>query len=182
MIKQIAPNSCLFCELPHNVHGSRLDGLHPPGVWTWVEPSDRVRLQRMKRNRAIRKETAMTGLAIPLSSYSPEEWVGKWVTYHGRRRLAEYGNGNPYKVVEKRDDDASVGFDTGEANLQWAAPWSLHVVDEPVSEKPEPMTTARAEEILNPHSNTLESLDAEIKRLEEKIRDLRSARQVIANL
>lgn len=181
MTKLIAPNGCLFCELPKPVHWSRLDGLHPAGVWTWVEPSDKVRLQRMKRNRAIRKASTMDIIGLWLDNLPSEEWLGKWVTYHGTGRINTLGMGKVFKVVQIREDGYAVGFDTLTEKLEWSSPACLRIAKDP-TENPAPMTTERAEEILNPHSNTLDSLDAEIKRLEEKLVNLRNARQVIAGL
>jgi hypothetical protein len=180
--RQIPPNGCMFCELTLDKHGSRLDGLHPRGVWTWVEPSDKLRLQRMKRNRALRKGNAMTMVGVPLHTLDNEEWLGQWVTYHGNRRLDELGNGQVFKVVSKRDDNGSVGFDAGIFGIQWAAPWTLKLADAPLPDKFEVMSLERAEEILNPYAPAIAALDADIKRYEEKIAELRNLRKGLASL
>ena len=183
MTKLIPPNGCLFCGLPKPSHGSRLDGLHPSGVWTWVEPSDRLRLQRMKRNRQIREAITMAKVNIPLSTLPAEEWVGQYVTYHGEKRKHILGFGQVFKVVEKRDNNGSVGFDTGEANLQWSAPWALMLAEAPIAEQAaEPMTLERAEEVFNPAAQTLDIVRAEIKRLTEKLEELKITEKVLSGL
>ncbi|MFE2751606.1 hypothetical protein ACFXGA_06335 [Actinosynnema sp. NPDC059335] len=48
----IEPNACRYCDLPKNGHytsGSSLVGLH-----TWVEPTDQMRLTRMRARRAAK--------------------------------------------------------------------------------------------------------------------------------
>lgn len=110
------------------------------------------------------------------------QWTGQWVTYHGKRRVAELGHGQVFKVVEKRDDGGSAGFDAGVFGIQWAAPWVLKIAEAPAVEAPKPLTLEQAESILEPHSHTAETIDNEIRRLTERIEQLKIAKQVIATL
>jgi hypothetical protein len=166
--KLVAPNSCAFCEITHDRHGSRGDGLHPYGVWTWVEPSDRLRLQRMKRNRQIREGTTMETQSTDLEAY----WIGKMVTYHGNRRVQSLGNGKTFPVIDVRADGKAVCVDTGNGDSEWIGVNSVKVVKD----------APTVADFLNPHSTTISVLDAEITRLEDKLRELRAARQVISGL
>ena len=124
----------------------------------------------------------MEKIGLLLSATYHGEMIGRWVTYHGRRRAAELGNGQVFKVVDQTANNASVALDAGIYGIQWCAVWALRIADAPAEPKAESLTLEQAEEILNPHSNTLDSIDAEIKRLEEKLKDLRLARQVISGL
>jgi hypothetical protein len=107
-----------------------------------------------------------------------DRWIGKWVTYHGKRRQAELGQNGPYKVVDVRQDGTSIAFDAGIFGTQWCAVNSVEIVDAPAYE----VVTPLFGDFLNPHASTLEALDAEIKRYQDKLNELRAARQVIAGL
>lgn len=169
MPKIIHPNSCAFCELTHDKHGSRLDGLHPSGVWTWVEPSDKLRLERMRRNRQIRKGITMnpTSELSTLLAY----WVGRSVTYHGVNRRSTLGGGRVFNVVDVRKDGNAVAIAVGGDDIEWVGVNSVKIVNSVVPD-----------DILTPHATTISALDSEIKRLEEQIQKLRAARQVISGL
>jgi hypothetical protein len=172
MTKQVAPNGCMFCETPKDKHPPMGNELHPRGVWTWVEPSDKLRLQRMKRNRQIRE-----GFAMDEVMDIRDAWLDRWVTYHGERRRSELGNGQKFKVVDVRQDGRSIAFDAGIFGIQWCAVDSVQVVTPEISTK-----ALSVDDFMNPHRSTIETLDAEIKRLQDRINDLRAARQVISGL
>ena len=183
-MKFIPPNSCVFCEIAHDKHGSRLDGLHPRGVWTWVEPSDKLRLERMRRNRILREENAMTSRLIAADKWSlnRNEWLTMEITYKGKNRVRELGNGQIFKVVDTRHSGNggsidAVAVDAGIFGTQWINISSVEIVTD--TNYTEIVSNL---DFLDPHKGTIEALDAKIKLLEEQLTEARLARKVIAGL
>lgn len=102
--------------------------------------------------------------------------IGKWVTYYGSE--ADWRNMD-FQIIDQGWDSNRIAFYAPNGMKVWRMLGSSF--SDPF-DKVKPMTTARAEEILNPTAKTVETIDAEIARLEAKIKDLRMARQVIADL
>lgn len=108
-------------------------------------------------------------------------WIGKWVTYHGVTRKGELGNGQIFKVIDARQDGKAVALDMGVARPEWVGVNSLKVVDRP-SDVVSVKASQNVADFLDPHRNTIDTLDAEIKRLEQRLTELRAAKQVISGL
>jgi hypothetical protein len=98
-------------------------------------------------------------------------WVGRSVTYHGVNRRSTLGGGRVFNVVDVRKDGAAVAIAVGGDDIEWVGVNSVKVVNSVVPD-----------DILTPHATTISALDSEIKRLEDKLKELRSARQVISGL
>lgn len=50
----VNPNGCAHCGLLQRSHGQRYDGLHPSGDHGYKEPTNELRLQRMRERREWR--------------------------------------------------------------------------------------------------------------------------------
>lgn len=108
-------------------------------------------------------------------------WLNKWVTYEGVTRKAKLGNGQKFKVIDVRQDGKAVAIDTGIEGHEWVGVNSVKITS-----APEDVVSVKASQnvadFLDPHRNTIDTLDAEIKRLEQRLTELRAAKQVISGL
>ncbi len=114
-------------------------------------------------------------LAVDKWNLTSGEWLNMEVTYHGNTHRTTMGNGRKFKVVATHQSaygtvDA-VALDVGTDTPEWVNVNFVEIV-----------TTTDASDFLEPHNATLTALDAQIKVHEDKLRELRAARQVIAAL
>lgn len=112
------------------------------------------------------------------------EWLSCKIRYTGRNRNHLFGP-HEYSVIDVREDKKAVAV-LVRSKAEWVGTSSIVITDGPYKESTamenEYKKVDDKEDFLDPHRETLNSLDAEIKLVEQRLASLREARRVVAGL
>jgi hypothetical protein len=100
-----------------------------------------------------------------------------WAFYRGATRLNIFAPDVKYKIVDVSQDGTRLALDPGNGKIEW-----MHVRAVEYTTAPGQSRLTVADNFMEPNKETLSNIDAEIKRLEERLTALRAARAVVASL
>jgi hypothetical protein len=112
------------------------------------------------------------------SQRDPQDLIGKTVVYCGNTRASLLG-GKELEVIDARADGRAVAVQ-GPKGVEWIGINSVEILQPTVTDVK--ISNNDIDNFLNPHSRTIAALDSEISRLQDRINELRAARQTISAL
>lgn len=105
-------------------------------------------------------------------------WINATIEYKGKSR--PHLCGVEYTVSRVSVDGKSVMFRDEYDTEQWVAASAVEVVKFAPAVGAKPLSMSP--DLMDPHAETISVIDTEIKRLTERLAELRTARQVISGL